>query len=644
MENKIELKKIFSDFKKAYEFKKPFLDAQQKDFEFTLGKQWDDADVQDLKNKGVRALTFNKIRKNIFLLTGIESQNRTDFKAFPEGKEDSLKAEIATALLKNSMKNSRGDYKVSEQFEDGTTCGESYVEPYLDFTQNLLFGKPKINKSDTFCIFVDPNSKEYDLSDAAYIDKLTIDLSKDQLIQLFPDKEEIIEDIEDGKINIDAIRFGEGNKFSAHIQKRDYGFGENSMSGIDIEESREPIFDLLEHYYKKYVPKWVVIDSKNGIKELTSKKEAENYKKANEAVDPQAAATIKILKRMVPEIWVASYIGGHDEILEDKRAWSYPKWKNYPVIPFFARKSTVTLPYAERHFGVQGIARGMIDGQVEYNKRRTQELRILNTSANSGFMAEEGAMVDPENWQKFGATPGIILTHKAGKPAPQKILPTPLSQGHAQLAAEYNSDIREDSGINTDLLAQEGGQDSGRAIALRQKQGLVMVQKLFDNLSQTKKILGKFLLCMIGDIYDVERSVRILGESFIQENFSVPVMMQVQDPQTGQIMEQPQIDPMTGQIAMQVDQKAVFETFNAVLNDPDLQDYDIVVGESASNDIVRYANFQLLMEMAKSGIPIPPEVLIDESLLSSASREKIKAAVAQQQAAAANTANAAPKK
>ncbi|HNF58520.1 MAG TPA: hypothetical protein PLN89_02980, partial [Elusimicrobiota bacterium] len=148
--------KILKDFQWSYDYRKAWLEAAKEDFEFTLGKQWRDEDVSDLNHKGVKALTINKIRPAIWLLTGLESQNRTDWAAFPEGAEDSIHAEISTRLLKNVAKNSGVNYKLSQSFEEALTCGEGWIEPYIDYTYDLLNGDMKFKKLDYNQVYPDP--------------------------------------------------------------------------------------------------------------------------------------------------------------------------------------------------------------------------------------------------------------------------------------------------------------------------------------------------------------------------------------------------------------------------------------------------------------------------------------------------------
>ena len=134
-----------------------------------------------LERAGLKPTTDNRIAPNLFLLTGLERQNRNEFKAFPIGEEDGLKAEIASALFKDAIKRSNYGYKSSDQFKDGITCGEAHLELYLDFSEDLLNGLPCWRKCDGAALIADPASREYDFTDARYVYKVTLDVERGEI-------------------------------------------------------------------------------------------------------------------------------------------------------------------------------------------------------------------------------------------------------------------------------------------------------------------------------------------------------------------------------------------------------------------------------------------------------------------------------
>jgi len=630
IENDDEIKSslVLEDLRIARQAKKKLMEKQLRDFEFALGQQWDDADVSKLAKAGVAALTINKIQPNLFLISGIERQNRSKAKAFPEGSEDGVKADIASGLLANVEKRSESKYKLSEMFEDGCIGGEGYVEPYIDYTWDLLNGEMKIKKLNPFNVFPDPDGTEYDLSDCEYVVKLTPDLNKNQIYKLFPDKKKELDNIASGKLTLDKT---DATPESSSIEEQSKGYDDGATTEFGVRKER---YDLTEYYYKKYVDKWIIVDRKLGkiSAEVDDKETAEIYvKKATEGdeldengknLQPSAIS----IKRVIPEIWICALVG--NEKIEEYQSPFYPLWKSYPIIPFFAHR--ITTPMKERHLMFQGIVRGLIDPQRELNKRRTQEMRILNSSAHSGWLSEQGAWVKKNDVKKFGASAGVILEYKKDAQKPEKIVPTGLSQGHAQLAVENAQDMKEISGINADLLSMADNKNaSGRAIHLRQQQGIVMVQRIFDNYGRTKNILAKFMLSQMGGLYTVDTAIKVMGTGFINDNFKVPVMV----PSDVDGEEVPQMDN-SNQMVMELDEEAVAAVFSEVLQSSEISKYDVAVGEGANTETVKHANYLLLMEMVEKGVQIPMDIIVDESLITSGSKARIKGAIQQAQARA----------
>ena len=651
---------IINNFRYARECKKDWIKEATEDLEFLLGKQWKTEDARELEKAGVRALTVNKVSAIMRLLAGLQRQNKSDFKAFPIGTEDQIKSDIATKLLKNVMNDAEGVYKISEQFTDGAGLGEGWLEPYIDYTDDMLNGRFGLKKGNPFSIYVDPSSKEYDLSDAEYVIKFSPDLTKNQLKKLFPKKADKIEKIKDGKLTLDGVKedtTGENKPHNTLTTGDQYAQpGHDGTVGFDSALFTQPLFDLTEYYYKNYIMKYYVANRKTGeILPAKDKADADDFitkatqlqkdelinqrmqeLSGNPAMADQTAldnqrtiiqqevdgmsieASFVVIDRLEPEIRVCSIVG-NTEKLSDELCWSFPKWKGYPFNRFMAYVNTI--PLKNKELSIQGFIRQLKSPQIEINKSRTLEMRHLNEVANSGWFNEEGAWVDKKAVEKYGSTPGIILEYKKGlKDIPHRILPQLLSTGHNRISADATQDMKEISGINTDLLAMaEGGQASGRAIALRQKQGLIMVQEIFDNLSRSQKQLGRFILSILSELFTIETAVKVVGEIFIQENFTEPIM--VQDPESGQPV--PQIDPITGGIASQVNNERVIETFTTILEDSGLGRFDVSIGEGINTETTKLANYSILEELRNAGYPIPPDIIIEESSLSSSSKERI---------------------
>lgn len=610
---KPDVEQVYEDLRKYLAFFTPIFKEIKKDTEYALGKQWNPDDVQKLYARGVKALTINKIKPMIKLITGIERQSRSDYKAFPEGTEDELISEVATRLLKNVAKQSRLKHKLSEQFKDASIGGVCYVEPYIDYTQDLVNGEMKFRKIEAKRVLFDPNAEEYDLSDGKSVIKLTLGLTKDDVLMLFPDKKKVIESLGPGTLSV-----GEDDET---VQLRDYP-DVNKMQDDDISGKDVDTYDLIEYYYKSPYEVYYVVSRSQGV--LI---ETENEQEALTFIAEQQMPDASVVTKRTNEIRLKQVIGKTE--MTDDRAWTYPQWKGYTIVPCFFERNNIDVTDSE--LTIQGLVRGLRDLQEEYNKRRTQELHHLNSSVNSGMFIPKDALdtTNKKNLQEFGSTPGVRIFYdpaKTGGASPDswRVNPTPLSQGHAQLAVENAQDIKEASGVNPDLLANGDNEQSGRAILLKQRQGLVMVQEALDNYQQTKEILGRLILSQLREIYTIESAMKVLGDGFINENFKKPVFNEFGDPQMG----------TDGNLKTVPDIDMARLVVNKVLTDSSIGKFDVTIGEGTLNETTQISNFMTLMEMSSNGIPIPPDVLVEESLLSQSQKEKIIKSIQQQQVAA----------
>jgi hypothetical protein len=618
-DKKLTVQKIKANIKRSKRYSAAWEKAAREDLRFALGDQWkqEDKDILDAQKRP--ALTFNIIQPLVFLAIGYQRQSRSSIRAFPEGGEDQIKSEIATRLLKKVQQRTKVEQKLSQQFEDGTITGKGFIEPYIDYTNNLINGELQFKAEDGFSIRIDPDSVEYDLSDAGYVVKERF-FSRDKLMEMFPNFINKIKDIQPTKTETDE----DALISELGIEKTKKDPGPQYPSVGQMEEDKEPEGDdeeendrlyYAEYWYKKHVPQYLAADPNRGIAQFfNSKAEAQSFldQKAAEMPsktvqdDPASGKVVevtqfeekqKVIERHVPQIWVAFVI--EDELINDIVSPMYPKWKTYPIIPFFAHYTSLAKrALKDEGLAYQGIVRNLKDPQKEKNKRRSQALHHLNTSANSGWLSEEGAWVDSDVVKNFGSSPGVDLQYKKGYQKPERINPSQISQGHLALENEAHQDIKLISGINADMLAMEDKTASGRAIALRQQQGVLILKRIFDNFTWTQEIVGKFILSQLGTLFSVETAAKVLGEQFISEN------------------------------------SVTADMISEVLNSSELGEYDISIGEGQESPTIRYANYTLLTDLAGQGYPIPPDIMLEYSDLPDSVRKQIIMRMQQQPPAA----------
>lgn len=599
-------REITDRFKYASKHVKDWDDVAKNDMAFALGDQWTEQDRQDLKNQARPALTFNRIKPIISIISGYQRENSSRIKVNPEGGEDRIFSEVMDRIMKQIDKWSHLGYKLSYWFDDGLLTGKGWLEAVLTYENDPLKGELRFLQRSPYQILVDPDFNEYDLNEyprAQYAFKI-VRLGRDVLKEIYPKSKNLIDgfvsDIDDPVIN--------GQNLMKEGSDDDYGNRPNVTTVVkktdEEEESglkRDNKFTVKEYWRAKMVDRYFVVEKETGEpRRFETKEEAEAF------VNGQTFG--KIITRKIPEMWVAAMVGGF--VLQDEKSAFEPYYSGFPFFRFIAEWA----PSAETEsLKVQGVVRQLKDPQMEKNKSKSQTLHILNTQANSGWIGDEDALT-PEGWkalEEMGSKAGITVKKKKNSDL-REILPKGPNPGHLQREQQADEEFKQISAVNPDLMGFSEGTTSGRAIAMRVRQAVLSLVRIFHNYRYSKEIIGKFILEMVPGLFDEKKMMKVLGPDYMRKA----------------------VDPERYPEGLTEGHLAAFLT---MVKD---NKYDVFVSEADQNKTIRMEVFQDLIELVKAGIPIPPDLLIDYMDISNSNevKQKIKEQQAMaMQAAAANT-------
>lgn len=595
-------------YKRVCEVNDPWTDEAKEDYRFALGDQWSDEDKEALREQSRPALTFNRIRPLINIVSGYQRENSARIKVNPEGGEDRIFSEVMDRAIKHVDKQAHLGYKMGYWFDDGLYCGKGYLEAIITYDKDPIRGELKFKQRSPYQVLPDPDFLEYDLNEGAKFVFIVDRLSKADLKELYPGKEKLISGFQGDKDDIELNGSGldvddDYGALPSQANKLKKPATENAAEEGDADGQ----FTHKEYWRVKYVTKYFVINKDSGEPErFDSKEEAETF------VAQQVFG--KVIERQVPEMWVAAKVCGF--ILQDEKSPFEPHYSGYPIFRFMADWA----PNAEEEkLRAQGIVRPLKDAQREKNKAKSQYLHILNTQANSGWIGEEGALSEGgwKTLEKMGSKPGLIAKIRKGfYDKIREIQPKGPNTGQIVREEKADEEFKQISTINPDLMGMQEGTASGRAISMRIKQAVLALARLFSNYSYSKEIVGKFILEMLPMIMDTKKLMKILGPQY---------MAKAVDPE-----KYPQ--GLT---------EGVLEAFLTMVKD---NKYDVFVAEADANSTIRYEIFQELSELLKAGAPIPIDLLIDYMDLPNSEevKQKIKEAQAQAAAAAAQSAKGTP--
>lgn len=594
----------------------------KEDIAFCLGEQWEEQDKTDLKAQNRPCMVFNKIKPMVQLVTGHLIQTKARIQAFPEGGEDEKFTGVMDKAIDHIEKTSFLNFKLSYLFSGGEKAGKNWIEFHIDYDGDPIFGQLKIPNLGPFKVFMDPSGEEYDLSDCGFGFKVQ-KITKARLKQLYPEKDTEIDQFADDALasyltagaqskNVDGSDYGNSDKIA--------GTGPTSDQDLELTGDQK-LVTTVEYWKRAYVNKWFVYFVEDGaVEEYDTEEEAKSeisrrqkmkhdkmmqehmalsknlqgMKMAVATIAPHVSTpppvddvqipeapkleSVKIefaiKKRRVQKMKVAVAVGS---IFLTDGLQDSPFEPNYSGFGFF-RYIAEWSPEAEQSkLKYQGMVRSLKDPQREKNKSKSQFLHILNTSGNSGWKGDDDAMSE-EKWKElknFGATPGIIVRHKKGAEL-DRIHPVEPSVAMQVREKSADDSFKECSGLNADLLAIDNNSDpSGKAIALRIRQAITILQPSFENFRYTKILIGQFLFSIIPTLFDSAKLEKVLGSKFMKEN----------------------------QLT-----RTILDAYLTIIKD---MKYNVQISEAGAPDTIREETFEDLMSLAQAGVSMPPELYVE---------------------------------
>lgn len=253
--------------------------------------------------------------------------------------------------------------------------------------------------------------------------------------------------------------------------------------------------------------------------------------------------------------------------------------------------------YVDRENRRYGVVRDMIGPQDEVNRRRS---KALHQSTSRQTVAVKGAIASVERLKRELADPNghVEVDADAVEDAarigmkPFDILSTgDQSQAHFALLQEAKGEI-DGLGPNPALLGQGASSASGRAIMAQQQAGLAELAPIYDSLRDWTERVYRAVWARIRQTWDDARWIRVT------EDNEAPQFIGINQPLTDE-MGYPVLDPATGQPVLM---NAVGEL-----------DVDIIVDQAPEYATLRAEQFETLANLAQSGVPIPPRLIVEAS-------------------------------
>jgi hypothetical protein len=471
-----------TDFRRLYLLDTKFANADPYN-----GWQWPDDLRKDREKNKRPALTINKTKQYVLMITNNCRQNKPSINIRPMGQEASYEAaQILEGLVRHIEYISSAQNIYDEATESQVEGGVGYwriIQRYTDddsFDQELMISPVR----DALSVFIDCDTKQKDASDARY-GFVFDDIPEKEFKKQYPD-------VDFDEVTGTGTGLGETDDWvrSDNIRVAEYyRILEKDDKLIHLEDEHGETAEFkLSAIPSKYRKKWEEAGENYKSRDIVNK-QLEWYKIAGSKIIDSR----KLKGRYVPLIRVV----GIERIIEGR----------------LERKGHVrTLTDPQRMYNYNSSA------QVESAAMATKTKWIVPTDAISG---------NEVAWNNMNRDNAAYLTYKhkdedgTDMPPPQRIDPaasTPAYLDGMKIAA---AEMEMASGQVSQQQQNPAIERTPRAIDAREQKGETATYHFIDNLAIAIRHTGRVLLDLIPHIYDTERTIQILGKDGSQTRVQV---------------------------------------------------------------------------------------------------------------------------
>ena len=541
-----------------------YIEMAKKCDAFYRGDQWDEYDAAALEAEGRPALTINTVLPTINTVLGEQSTRRADVQFKPRRGGDAEVANTLTKLYMQIADNNKLDWVEQQVFSDGLILdGRGFFDVRMDFTDHVE-GEIRVTAKDPLDILIDPDAKEYDPKTWNEVFE-TRWMTLDEIEELY------------GKKKAEELQF---------IAENGNSFGRDS---IEYEEQRYGDLDPEDDYFGSGVPG---DDEYRNVKALrVVERQNKKIGRVTCFVDPETGD-----QREAPDVWKDQKVKkfakqyGLSVITKTKRRvrWTvtcdkvvlhddWSPYNDFTVVPYFA--------YFRRGKPF-GMVRNLLSPQEQLNKIASQELHIVNTTANSGWVVESGSLtgMTADDLEEHGAETGLVLEYNRGSQPPSKIQPNQIPTGLDRIAQKAAANIQTISGVNDSMLGTDSAEVSGIAIQAKQNRGAVMIQVPLDNLAKARHYLAEKILNLVQTFYTERRVIQVTNED----------------------------DPLKPREPMVINETT---PEGRIINDLTLGEYDVVIASAPARDSFDEIQFAEALNLRQVGVNIPDDAIIEYSHL-----------------------------
>lgn len=538
-----------------------FRKDSMEDYRFYAGNQ----DTEDVKaalaNQKRPRSTYNEVKPKIDMLVGLAAQTKHEPAITPVGVEDEALAQIMQGVVKHLRTKIKMTRKELECFEHTVKSGRSLLHFYID-KSNPFQPEIKAKRFPGRHFYLDPQSQEYDMSDARFL----------FLETWLPEAE-----IKARWKNFDISRY------------QGFTFGNAVDLPIFFNEARN-LYRIMECWYFDVIEVAWFVNPLNGKVENLLPKDFKVFAtalKTGLAIGPNGEKKTF----PVPEI-----------VLGTKKQYKYKifsgtfvieegispyKFDGFPSVLYGAYKDEDTNAWFS-------VIKMMKDPQRASNTMKRQLQHLLQTLPKGILAHEVGAITNIEEYEKKSADPSFHLEVITGGMEKFKFVQQPaISPIYNTFGQECSQSMKDASGIQNEMMGvQTTSREPGVTVRARQETNLAVLYSLYDNFRESRMAGTKILM------------------NLIQQYMAQPMVIRIEGQEgAGLLQVNSQINPD-------------LEGFNDIT----AGEFDLVCDENIESSTSRAATMQILSEFGRNNPgSISPDIVLEFSDVPYSIKQRVKA-------------------
>jgi len=481
--------------------------------DFVLGNHYTSDESSALQSVGQADFVIDRIYAAVDKLKSLLTAQPARFTAIGREDSDNKLSNVWKTILEYIWDISKGDVVFKQTVHDYATTGLGYMYVYMDPEADFGRGEIKYINVDPFRVYVDPASRDRFFTDASGIILSTF-LTKNQVLDLYPELEDVIDDIAVG----DNSLYGEDYP-TASVKNTQNIYTPAEARDLDYNEHKK--YQILDRFYKTKVPYYRLFNTVQGTEKIINAQIYAEIIQEEQNIQAIESGAIEVEEVLQTRIMQCSSIG--DTLLFERVL----NTDIYPIVPFANIWTNTPYPKSD--------VNKVKDSQRLLNKLFSLTLSHAQSAAGLKLLVPEGSVDSVSQLEKDWANPNAVIEYNPEFGDPHFPQPAPLTSEFYYLIDRVEKYIDLNFGIPELLQGfKDQAPESVRGTMLLSEMGESRGKSKLRDIESSLAQVGQVIYNLAKEHYKFQKTFRIVQPNNDLTEFTVN--MRLYDDKTNEIV------------------------------------------------------------------------------------------------------------